>query len=141
MVPLSVLSNWETQIQDHVADGVLTYCVYYGSGRSMSADDLKQYDIVITTYQTVVGEHTDAPMKLESDGPSKKKIKSENSLFKMKWKVIAILPPPVPWLELSFGRGLYSTKGTISAILKPKWRRRSVGWKPRGVGSYLGHRS
>ncbi len=82
------MPNWETQIQDHVANGVLSYCIYYGTGRSMTAGELSKYDIVITIYQTVVGEHADAPAKMEGDGPSKKKAKLERSLFKIKWKVI-----------------------------------------------------
>ncbi|KAJ3480104.1 hypothetical protein NLI96_g8578 [Meripilus lineatus] len=90
VVPLSVMSNWETQIQDHVGDGVLSYCLYYGSGRNMTAEELSRYDIVITTYQTVSGEHGDAPAKVEGDGPSKKRKRVERSLFMVKWKRIIL---------------------------------------------------
>ncbi|KAI0074381.1 hypothetical protein K474DRAFT_1626028 [Panus rudis PR-1116 ss-1] len=88
VVPLSILSNWEKQIEDHVKPGALTYCVYYGSGRNLSAAELKKYDVVITTYQTVVGEH--APSSRGEDGPSKKKQKTQNSLFGVKWKRIIL---------------------------------------------------
>ncbi|EMD31673.1 hypothetical protein CERSUDRAFT_88802 [Gelatoporia subvermispora B] len=71
VVPLSVLSNWEKQIEDHVVDGALTSCIYYGASRSMSPDELKKYDIVITTYQTVTKEHGD--MSAGSGESSKKK--------------------------------------------------------------------
>lgn len=91
VVPLSVLSNWEKQIQDHCVPGALTYCVYYGSTRSMSAQDLQKYDVVITTYQTVAGEHenfqTNAPGASESKGPSRKRKKLDSSLFGVHWKV------------------------------------------------------
>ena len=72
VVPPSVLSNWEKQIQDHVVDGSITYCVYYGAGRSMSASELKQYDVVITTYQTVVQER--GIVKGDSQPTKKKKM-------------------------------------------------------------------
>ena len=83
VVPLSVLSNWEKQIADHVKEGALTHCVYYGSGRNMSPEQLKKYDVVLTTYQTVAKEHGD----FGTSGPSQKKQKTERALFDVKWKV------------------------------------------------------
>lgn len=53
----------------------------------MSAEELRQYDVVITTYQTVAGEHDSVPTTNGEAGPSKKKMKAEMSLFKVKWKV------------------------------------------------------
>jgi SWI/SNF-related matrix-associated actin-dependent regulator of chromatin subfamily A3 len=51
VVPLSVMSNWEKQIEEHCVRGVLSSCVYYGATRSMSPQELMEYDVVITTYQ------------------------------------------------------------------------------------------
>ena len=51
VVPLSVMSNWEKQIEEHCVRGVLSSCVYYGATRSMSPQELMKYDVVITTYQ------------------------------------------------------------------------------------------
>ena len=78
VVPLSIMSNWEKQIEDHVQPGVLTSCVYYGKTRDMSPAELKKYDVVLTTYQTVVKERNGGSAKgeVEMDGmPSKKKAK------------------------------------------------------------------
>ncbi|KAF4598505.1 hypothetical protein EYR38_006909 [Pleurotus pulmonarius] len=86
VVPLSIMSNWEKQIKDHVVPGILTTAVYYGAGRSLSAKDLSGYDIVITTYQVLTGEH-DMPA---GDGPSKKKQKKDRSLFDVKWKRVIL---------------------------------------------------
>lgn len=83
MAPLSVLSNWEKQIEDHCVSGSLTTCIYYGNTRYMSAEELRKYDVVITTYQTVAGEHTDAA----KDVPSKKRKKTDQALFDVQWKV------------------------------------------------------
>ncbi|KAI0093185.1 SNF2 family N-terminal domain-containing protein [Irpex rosettiformis] len=88
VVPLSVLHNWEKQIQDHVKPGALTYCIYYGTGRNMSAADLQKYDVVITTYQSVTKEH-------EAFGGStvasnKKRKTSDRALYEVKWKRIIL---------------------------------------------------
>lgn len=83
VVPLSVLSNWEKQIAEHCVPGIVSSCVYYGSNRSMSARNLQKHDIVITTYQTVTGEHEEG-----SVGKTKKK-KSDCALFEVDWKVFS----------------------------------------------------
>ncbi|OSX66693.1 hypothetical protein POSPLADRAFT_1131555, partial [Postia placenta MAD-698-R-SB12] len=91
VAPLSILSNWEKQIQDHIQEGALTYCVYYGASRSMTPEELKNYDIVITTYQTVAGEHGDASVtKVIGEEPVKRKRKSANALFAVPWKRIIL---------------------------------------------------
>ncbi|KAI9463683.1 SNF2 family N-terminal domain-containing protein [Lactarius psammicola] len=86
VVPLSVLSNWEKQIQDHCVPNTLSYAIYYGSGRDLSANDLQKYDIVVTTYQTVVGENSGF-----ADGaPNKKRRKETGNLFAVQWKRIIL---------------------------------------------------
>ena len=82
VAPLSVLSNWEKQIEEHCTPGILSTCVYYGSNRGLSVAELQNYDVVITTYQTATGEHDDSA----SAAPAKKK-RIVKSLFEMPWKV------------------------------------------------------
>ncbi|KAJ3569860.1 hypothetical protein NP233_g4782 [Leucocoprinus birnbaumii] len=84
--PLSILSNWEKQIEDHCSPGALTTCVYYGSNRNLSAQDLQNYDVVITTYQTITSEFG----SLDAGGGSKKKRKTEQVLFGVNWKRIVL---------------------------------------------------
>ncbi|EGO00039.1 hypothetical protein SERLA73DRAFT_167889 [Serpula lacrymans var. lacrymans S7.3] len=93
VVPLSVMSNWEKQIEEHCVRGALRYCVYYGSARNMSPEELMQYDVVITTYQTVTSEDPDAIAV--SNGPEghpkkRKKSKNEKGLFDVKWKRVVL---------------------------------------------------
>ncbi|KDR75774.1 hypothetical protein GALMADRAFT_248461 [Galerina marginata CBS 339.88] len=88
VAPLSVLSNWEKQIADHCTPGTLSSCVYYGSNRGLSAAELQKYDLVITTYQTVAGEHEDSSNG--AGGPSKKKKKGEKNLFEVSWKRVVL---------------------------------------------------
>lgn len=87
---MSVLSNWEKQIQDHVKDGKLSYCIYYGTGRKMTPEQLKKYDVVITTYQTVVKEHDDSLTARAGLEPTQKKRKTEKGMFDVKWKRVIL---------------------------------------------------
>lgn len=78
VAPLSVLSNWSSQIEEHLT----TKCkikvhVYYGEGRNVSTSTLRLQDIVITTYQTLAA---DLP-------PSGDVTKAKSGLFAVRWKV------------------------------------------------------
>jgi len=55
--PMSLLSQWDEQIQLH-AGGVLSTMVYYGQGRGKTARALKAHDVVLTTYGTLASEHS-----------------------------------------------------------------------------------
>ncbi|PFH50907.1 hypothetical protein AMATHDRAFT_3537 [Amanita thiersii Skay4041] len=87
VAPLSVLSNWEQQIPEHCAPGSLTYIVYYDVNRSLSAEELMKYDVVITTYDVLSGEYSDTTR--DSSGPSKKR-KKNSTLFDVQWKRIIL---------------------------------------------------
>lgn len=52
--PMSVLSNWINQLQEHVNPSIsLQIYVYYGTERVRDVNYLKQYDIIMTTYGTL----------------------------------------------------------------------------------------
>ncbi|KAI0743822.1 SNF2 family N-terminal domain-containing protein [Daedaleopsis nitida] len=89
VVPLSVISNWEKQIDDHVQHGALTSCVYYGKTRTMTPAELKKYDVVITTYQTVVQDH-DLSLVGRSGGHATKKQKTDKGLLDVAWKRVVL---------------------------------------------------
>lgn len=52
----------------------------------MSAADLKKYDVVITTYQTVTKEHENSGGLAAAVGNKKRKT-SDRALFEVDWKV------------------------------------------------------
>ncbi|OWM78891.1 hypothetical protein CDL15_Pgr003062 [Punica granatum] len=54
--PPSVFSSWITQLGDHTIPGKLKVYLYYGSDRTSSPDELRKYDIVLTTYTTLASE-------------------------------------------------------------------------------------
>jgi SWI/SNF-related matrix-associated actin-dependent regulator of chromatin subfamily A3 len=84
VVPLSVISNWQMQIEEHCTSGTISSCVYYGAQRTMTAEELQEFDVIITTYQTVAGEHVDADGK--THGGAKRKRKRNSNLFDVQWK-------------------------------------------------------
>ncbi|KAL1703202.1 SNF2 family N-terminal domain-containing protein [Schizophyllum commune] len=88
VAPLSIISNWEKQLEDHCAPNALKSCTYYGATRGMAAEELKKYDVVITTYQVISGEWADRA----GGQPAKKKKKgvAGGSLFDVKWKRIVL---------------------------------------------------
>lgn len=58
VAPLALIKQWESEILAKVEESRgLRVCVYHGAGRSKFADDLKNYDVVITTYGTLSSEH------------------------------------------------------------------------------------
>lgn len=85
--------------------GKMNACVYYGAGRNMTTEDLRSYDVVLTTYQTVVTEHENTA-STAGEG-SRKKRKIQTSLLDMPWKV-SKLPMLSSSYSLTVGRVLIS---------------------------------
>lgn len=69
-------------MQEHCVPEVLSYCVYYGATRTLGPEDLQSFDVVLTTYQTVTGEHGSG-----TEEPSRKRKKIQRSLYEVDWKV------------------------------------------------------
>ncbi|XP_040205021.1 helicase-like transcription factor isoform X2 [Rana temporaria] len=56
--PLSVLSNWIDQFEQHVkADAKLNIYIYYGPERNKNSDFLSKQDVVLTTYNVVTYDY------------------------------------------------------------------------------------
>lgn len=56
--PLSVLSNWVTQLEEHTVPGNLGVHLYHGAERIRHTKTLSQFDIVLTTYNILATEGT-----------------------------------------------------------------------------------
>jgi SWI/SNF-related matrix-associated actin-dependent regulator of chromatin subfamily A3 len=54
--PLSVLSTWKMQFEEHAAPGALDVFVYYGAERDRRRRAVAVHDVVLTTYNTLVSE-------------------------------------------------------------------------------------
>ena len=57
VAPLALIKQWEAEIKDRVEDSHrLKVLVHHGPQRTKNFQDLKKYDVVITTYQILVSE-------------------------------------------------------------------------------------
>lgn len=61
VAPLALIRQWEAEIKDKVtAERALKVYVHHGPQRTKSAKELARYDVVITTYQILVSEHSNS---------------------------------------------------------------------------------
>lgn len=86
VAPLSVMSNWKQQAELHVkkkyAPNVL---IYHGqANRGLKPEELKQYDVVVTTYQTMTLEL----FANNKDKPST--VPTSKGLFSLKWRRVVL---------------------------------------------------
>ncbi|KAI4716965.1 SNF2 family DNA-dependent ATPase domain-containing protein [Aureobasidium sp. EXF-10727] len=81
VAPLSVMSNWSDQIARHVRkDQPLRVYTHHGAGKkSMSPQDFSQYDVVITTYQTLASDWASGSQRPKSKG-----------LYSVRWRRIIL---------------------------------------------------
>jgi SNF2 family DNA or RNA helicase len=57
VAPLALIRQWEAEIKDKVLTShALRVCVHHGPQRTKRFQDLKKFDVVITTYQILVSE-------------------------------------------------------------------------------------
>ncbi|KAL8429838.1 hypothetical protein ACSSS7_006286 [Eimeria intestinalis] len=56
VVPLSLISQWQAEVERHLRRGVATVIRYYGSSRCREAELLAAHTIVLTTYQTLASD-------------------------------------------------------------------------------------
>lgn len=86
VAPLSVMSNWSDQIARHVhKDSSLRVYTYHGAGRKpLKPAELRQYDVVITTYQTLASDYM--PQKSAKAPP----IPRPTGLYSMKWRRVIL---------------------------------------------------
>ncbi|KAL9128882.1 MAG: hypothetical protein Q9217_002539 [Psora testacea] len=58
VAPLALIKQWEAEIKDKVTDyHRMKVCVHHGPQRTKRFEDLRKFDVVITTYQILVSEH------------------------------------------------------------------------------------
>ena len=61
VAPLALIRQWEAEISNRVAGShELRVCVHHGPQRTKRFQDLRKYDVVITTYQILVSEHANS---------------------------------------------------------------------------------
>ncbi|KAK4701080.1 hypothetical protein P7C70_g5154, partial [Phenoliferia sp. Uapishka_3] len=90
--PLSVTSNWTDQFHHHVGSKRLKWHVYHGEGREVSKKQLRKFDVVITTYQTLALEHLAEVKEVEKHSLKKAKLAKpvEGTLHAIKWRRVVL---------------------------------------------------
>ncbi|KAJ5923699.1 hypothetical protein N7454_008944 [Penicillium verhagenii] len=56
VAPLSAVKNWTMQVEEHLKPDALKFYVFHGSARTTDIKELASYDLIITTYSTVLSE-------------------------------------------------------------------------------------
>ncbi|KAJ5647037.1 hypothetical protein N7490_003409 [Penicillium lividum] len=56
VAPLSAVKNWTLQVEEHLKPDSLKFYVFHGSNRTTKLKELATYDLIITTYSTVLSE-------------------------------------------------------------------------------------
>ena len=57
--PLTVMGNWERQLQEHCSNEVTILRYHAQQERNIELDQIKEYDVVITTYNIIAMEYMD----------------------------------------------------------------------------------
>ena len=92
--PLSLLSNWTSQIEEHLQPSTLSVLVFHGSNKSDPKIDISDYDVVVTSYGTLVSDYKATGLGAKAKGSEssapKKPRKSKRSLFGRIWRRVVL---------------------------------------------------
>lgn len=90
--PVSVMSNWINQVEQHIKPGVLRVATYQGPNRMRILDDVarNKIDIMLASYQTLAVDYANEFGDKDKNGaPSMKKMK-QTSIFSFKYHRIVL---------------------------------------------------
>ncbi|RKP08830.1 SNF2 family N-terminal domain-containing protein [Thamnocephalis sphaerospora] len=88
LAPLAVIRQWEAECKSKADKGRLSVYVYHGARRITDPQRLQSFDVVVTTYNTVVGEFPrDLNGKMSDETIRKALEKGEGvgALFRTEW--------------------------------------------------------
>ncbi|KAL7622573.1 hypothetical protein AAE478_008080 [Parahypoxylon ruwenzoriense] len=67
VAPLALIRQWEAELKEKVTEShKLKVLVHHGPQRTKRFEDLRRYDVVITTYQILVSEHNHTTEKVKT---------------------------------------------------------------------------
>jgi SWI/SNF-related matrix-associated actin-dependent regulator of chromatin subfamily A3 len=84
VAPVSVLSNWVHQIEEHVKQGVLRVGVYQGPDRQLMIPSIKngEIDVLLVSYHTLSADHVNCFGKEQKgEAPPPTKVRKMETLF------------------------------------------------------------
>ncbi|EUC62614.1 SNF2 family amino-terminal protein [Rhizoctonia solani AG-3 Rhs1AP] len=77
VAPAALLDQWKDEILSRTDDGLLKVKIHHGKDKLRSAAEVKKYDIIITTFQTLTNEFPSDEIDLRKKKSEKKKKKSK----------------------------------------------------------------
>lgn len=91
VAPVSVMSNWTTQVEAHVRESnMLKVYTYHGASKNdkMGAEDFAKYGVVLTSYQTLAGIYMPGGGGKNAKKPERKF--RETGLYSMEWRRVIL---------------------------------------------------
>ncbi|KAK8224942.1 SNF2 family N-terminal domain-containing protein [Phyllosticta capitalensis] len=87
LAPLSVMSNWSTQIERHVKpEHQLRVLIYHGTRKKrIDPKEIANYDVVVTTYETASSEYWGGKANLQP-----KPVPRKDGLFSVTWRRLVL---------------------------------------------------
>lgn len=89
VAPLSLISNWTSQIEAHLEPSTLKVFVFHGPSKSDPNLNLDDYDVVVTSYQTLMSEYRTSGLDYKNH-PTKKIQKTKRGLYGRIWRRIVL---------------------------------------------------
>ncbi|CAE6483099.1 unnamed protein product [Rhizoctonia solani] len=77
VAPAALLDQWKDEILSRTDDGLLKVKIHHGKEKLRSAAEVKKYDIIITTFQTLTNEFPSDEIDMRKKKSEKKKKKSK----------------------------------------------------------------
>jgi SNF2 family DNA or RNA helicase len=59
LAPVALLEQWKLEIESKTDDGLFSVLIYHGPKKLTSKKEIQKYDVVLTTYHTLMGEWPD----------------------------------------------------------------------------------
>ena len=91
--PTSVLSNWSTQIGEHLGGGALRIVTHHGTTREKTAAGLAAADVVLTSYGTLASDwaaREAAKVAPNLEAAKRKRAAPAASLFELSWHRVVL---------------------------------------------------
>lgn len=87
VAPVSLLSNWTSQIEAHLFPSTLSVTVVHNSKKQDQSIDLSTYDVVVTSYSTLISAYKKEGFE---QNPGKKVEKTTRGIFGRLWRRVVL---------------------------------------------------
>jgi SNF2 family DNA or RNA helicase len=68
VAPLALIHQWKREIEHRTKRNLFKVHIHHGSGQLKTVQDFNTYDVVITTYGTLMGGYRKIPVEILANG-------------------------------------------------------------------------